>query len=105
MPVVLNHSGTTLQAGKEATKIENNKKYNIIYADPLWSYQQKNLSGAAAHHYPTMNVQVICILGVRQIAANDCVLFLGATFPQLPQAMRVIRAWRFQYKTGGGLCV
>ena len=84
---------------KGGYKIENNQKYNIIYADPPWRYQQKNLSGAAEHHYPTMSVKDICGLKVEEIAAKDCVLFLWATFPQLPEALRVIKAWGFQYKT------
>ena len=41
----------------------------------------------------------ICGLKVEEIAAKDCVLFLWATFPQLPEALRVIKAWGFQYKT------
>ena len=84
---------------KGGYKIENNQKYNIIYADPPWRYQQKSLSGAAEHHYPTMSVKDICELKVEEIAAKDCVLFLWATFPQLPEALHVIKAWGFQYKT------
>lgn len=84
---------------KGGYKIENNQKYNIIYADPPWRYQQKNLLGAAEHHYSTMSVKDICGLKVEEIAAKDCVLFLWATFPQLPEALRVIKAWGFQYKT------
>ena len=42
---------------KGGYKIENNQKYNIIYADSPWRYQQKSLSGAAEHHYPTMSVK------------------------------------------------
>ena len=30
---------------KEVEFIENIKKYGIIYADPPWRYNQKNLSG------------------------------------------------------------
>ena len=84
---------------KGGYKIENNQKYNIIYADPPWRYQQKNLLGAAEHHYSTLSVKDICGLKVEEIAAKDCVLFLWATFPQLPEALRVIKAWGFQYKT------
>ena len=79
--------------------IETQKKYSIIYADPPWRYQQKNLSGAAEHHYSTMSVEEICQLDVASVAADDCVLFLWATFPQLQEALRVIKAWDFKYKT------
>lgn len=73
--------------------------YQIIYADPPWRYEQKRLQGAAEHHYATMSVEDICSLPVKQIAAKDSLLFLWATFPQLPAALRVISAWGFQYKT------
>ena len=79
--------------------IETQKKYGIIYADPPWRYQQKSLSGAAEHHYSTMSVEEICQLDVASVAADDCVLFLWATFPQLQEALQVIKAWDFKYKT------
>jgi N6-adenosine-specific RNA methylase IME4 len=34
-----------------------------------------------------------------EIADKDSVLFLWATFPNLPEAMRVIKAWGYTYKT------
>ena len=46
-----------------------------------------------------MSVKDICGLKVEEITAKDCVLFLWATFPQIPEALRVIKAWGFQYKT------
>lgn len=76
-----------------------NKKYNIIYADPPWRYEQKRLQGAAEFHYPTMNIEDICQLPVGEIAAKDCALFLWVTFPMLPEALRVIEAWGFTFKT------
>ena len=79
--------------------IENVKKYGIIYADPPWRYDQKNLSGAAEHHYSTMSVGEISKLNIAEVAADDCVLFLWATFPQLQEALQVVKAWGFQYKT------
>jgi len=75
------------------------KKYGIVYADPPWQYRQKRLHGAAEHHYRTMTIEEICRLPVGDITAKDCVLFLWATFPQLPEALRVIKAWGFSFKT------
>ncbi len=75
------------------------KSYGIIYADPPWPYRQKRLQGAAEHHYKTMSIENIFQLPISKIAADDSVLFLWATFPQLPEALRVITAWGFQYKT------
>ncbi len=71
----------------------------MIYADPPWRYAQKSLQGAAEKHYPTMGIDEICALPVADLAAPDSVLFLWATFPQLPEALRLIRAWGFTYKS------
>jgi len=74
-------------------------KYGIIYADPPWRYDNKGGNGAAENHYPTMNISDICSLPVADIAAKDSALFLWTTFPLLPEALCVIDAWGFKYKT------
>ena len=71
----------------------------MIYADPPWRYSAKKVQGAAEHHYPTMSIEELCALPVAELAAPDSALFLWATFPQLPEALRLIRAWGFAYKT------
>ena len=77
-----------------------NKKYQIIYADPPWSYNDKCLNrGGAERHYRTMNIEDIKTLSVNEIAEDDCTLFMWATFPKLQEAFDVINAWGFQYKT------
>jgi len=75
------------------------KQFNIIYADPPYRYNQSGANGAAANHYPTMKLDDICSLPVSEISAKDCILFLWATFPLLPEALKVIKAWGFTYKS------
>jgi len=80
------------------------KKYNIIYADPAWSYQAwkkdaKAAAGLAEHHYDTMSIEDICNLPVKDIADQQCVLFMWVTYPQLKDSMKVIESWGFKYKT------
>lgn len=75
------------------------KKYNIIYADPPWKYEQKRLQGSAEKHYTTMSIQDICNLPVNRITDLNSILFLWVTFPQLESAFRVINSWGFKYKT------
>ena len=75
------------------------KKYSIIYADPPWHYERSGVQGAAEKHYPTMTVDDLCKLSVSEITANDSILFLWATFPQLREALQVIKAWGFCYKS------
>ncbi|WP_287827091.1 MT-A70 family methyltransferase [Oscillibacter sp.] len=78
------------------------KKYSIIYADPPWSYQNKGTRAAASKHYGIMTVEDIKKMGVGAaggIANDDCALFMWATFPMLKEALEVIEAWGFTYKT------
>lgn len=46
-----------------------------------------------------MSLEDICKLPIKSISAKDSILFLWATFPQLPAALQVISAWGFKYKT------
>ena len=77
-------------------------KYNIIYADPPWSYRTYSKKGqgrSAESHYPTMSIDEIKALPVSDLAANDCALFMWITFPCLYEALEVLSAWGFSYKT------
>jgi N6-adenosine-specific RNA methylase IME4 len=77
-------------------------QYRILYADPPWSYNDQRLAtvagGVAVAQYPPMDTETICGLSVPSIALRDSVLFLWATSPLLPDAMRVIDSWGFTYK-------
>lgn len=75
------------------------ENFTVIYADPPWRYTAKQVQGAAEKHYTTMHINDICALPVAGLAAEDSALFMWATFPQLPEALRVINAWGFRFKT------
>lgn len=79
------------------------KKYNIIYADPPWRYEQKGVEGAAEKIYPTMSLEELCKLPVANLSEKDAVLFLWTTFPMLPNALQLIKAWGFRYKNAAFL--
>lgn len=74
-------------------------KYSIIYADPPWSYNQRTARGSAEHHYPTMSQEDLKNLPISEIAEKDCTLFMWATFPMIKEALELIEAWGFRYKT------
>ena len=74
------------------------RKYNIIYADPAWQYWESGNKNQSLH-YKTMTIDEICELPVKDIADNDCVLFLWVTYPILNEAFRVIESWGFKYST------
>lgn len=74
------------------------KKYEVIYADPPWSYSfSKSNSRAIESHYETMTVPQICAIDVP--CADNSVLYLWATAPKLLEALEVMAAWGFTYKT------
>ena len=84
--------------------IENwpKKKYNIIYADPPWSYRDKAATkgrGGALLHYKTQSKEWIDNLPVANIADENCVLFMWVTMPKLNECWELIEKWGFTYKT------
>lgn len=93
------------------------KKYQVIYADPPWDYggkmqydkttiksenvgfEKKIFLSSAAFQYPTLKIRQLKELDVNSIAADDCILFLWTTGPQLANAIELGEAWGFEYKT------
>lgn len=78
------------------------KKYQIIYADPPWqfkAYSSKGLGRNAESHYPTMTLEEIRALPVKDLADQNCALFLWTTIPFLKDCFSVIDAWGFTFKT------
>ena len=81
------------------------KKYQIIYADPAWQYDDKALAGnrGAGCKYDVMAIDEIMALPIQDITATNCFLFMWGTWALLPQCLVVIKAWGFEYKTLGFL--
>lgn len=80
-------------------------KYSVILADPPWDYgkmkerKTAHRGGNPQSHYGTMSLSDICLLNVREIAANDSCLFLWVTNPKITQGLEVMSAWGFKYQT------
>ena len=74
------------------------KKYQIILADPPWRYDFcKDNVDKIEVHYPTMTQEEICKLNIP--SDDNAVLYLWATAPKLLEALEVMKAWGFTYKT------
>jgi len=72
--------------------------FDVIYADPPWQYDNQIESwGPASLHYAAIPLQEIMAMKIP--AADNAVLFLWATNPFLPDALKVVEAWGFTYKT------
>lgn len=74
--------------------------FAVLYADPPWRYDYAPAeSRAIENQYPTLSVEDICALPVEALAAEDAVLYLWATSPKLVEALQVMAAWGFAYRT------
>jgi len=81
-----------------------NKKYNVIYADPPWTFKtfsDKGKDRSPENHYNVMSLKDICNLPISKIANDDSVLLMWVVDPLLDKAFEVINAWGFKYKTVG----
>jgi N6-adenosine-specific RNA methylase IME4 len=79
------------------------KRYGVIVADPEWRFEpysrETGMDRAADNHYPTSTTEIIMQRDVASIAADDCILFLWATVPMLEDALTVLKAWGFTYRS------
>jgi N6-adenosine-specific RNA methylase IME4 len=77
--------------------------FGAILADPPWRYEvwseQSQNTRLASAHYDVMSSDEIAFLPVKELAADDCVLFLWITWPQLLDSLQIIDEWGFSYKT------
>lgn len=83
------------------------KKYNVIYADPPWSYDSVDVPVIERsigltkidNYYANMKLSDIMAMPVKVMTEKDSVCFIWATVPLLPEALQVLSAWGFKYKT------
>ena len=74
--------------------------FGLVYADPPWRYDfSMSKSTIVENQYPTMDNDDICAMPVADVAASDAVLMLWATNPKLVEALAVVDAWGFTYRT------
>ena len=68
--------------------------FSVIYADPPWDYM-----GELAVGYPCMSTKEICDMPINNIATKDAVLFMWTSASLLGDALQVVKAWGFEFKT------
>lgn len=108
-PAVIKNAAKKAQRAEKEIKLAAKqkalpeKRYGVVYVDPAWRFEPRSretgLDRAADNHYPTMTTEEICALDVGGIAASDCAMFMWATVPMLPDALKVMSSWGFAYKS------
>ncbi len=100
-----NHSSKKLPSAENG----NLTKFGAVLADPPWRFKTyneagrnrcpdwKTFKGSPSRHYETMSTEQICEMKIP--AADDSCLFLWISWPMLREALAVIEAWGFTYKT------
>lgn len=81
----------------------NGQRFRTILADPPWQFQNRTGKMAPEHkrlsRYGTMNLDDILGLPVRALADDPAHLYLWVPNALLPEGLRVMEAWGFQYKS------
>jgi len=73
------------------------KKYQIIYADPPWEYGSITKLGNSRNYYKTMTFPQLVELPVKNILANDCLMFMWVVSQQLENCIWLAKEWGFKY--------
>ncbi|HDX9050789.1 TPA: S-adenosylmethionine-binding protein [Yersinia enterocolitica] len=78
--------------------------YQIIYADPPWTYRDKANSGKRGvdFKYKTMDLTDICRLPIWELAGESCLLAMWWVPTQPVEALKVVEAWGFRLMTMKG---
>ena len=79
--------------------------FQVVYCDPPWSYRgqvqhggaHQGFTSGASEFYATMSVEDICTQGISD--PNGSALFMWFSPPIMEDALAVMRAWGFKYKT------
>jgi len=79
--------------------VTHGQRFACLYADPPWQYTNTATRAAARNHYATLTLEALQALPVRQLTATNAHLHLWTTNAMLPEALQVMRAWGFSYKT------
>lgn len=73
--------------------------FGSVLVDPPWKYRDQGRRGAAARHYPCMELAEIAALPVGDLAAERSHLHLWTTNAFMGEAIALCRHWGFTYKS------
>jgi N6-adenosine-specific RNA methylase IME4 len=92
-----------LEAAASLRATVGDQPFGTIVADPPWRFTNRTGKVAPEHRrlarYETMSIAEICALPVRDVAADRSHCYLWTPNALVPDALQVLAAWGFAYKT------
>ena len=76
-------------------KLIKNMMLSMLILHGNTGNREVKIRGMAKQHYSTMSTDDICDLPVRNIATDEAILFMWATFPNIIEAIEVMKSWGF----------
>jgi len=90
-------------AARELKALAKRERFKTVMADPPWRFQNRTGKMAPEHkrlnRYGTMTLDDIMALPVAEIVAETAHLYLWVPNALLPEGLRVLAAWGFEYKS------
>jgi N6-adenosine-specific RNA methylase IME4 len=90
-------------AAADLLSVAGGKDFRTVLADPPWQFQNRTGKIAPEHRrlsrYGTMTLDEICALPVEECVASTAHLYLWVPNALLPEGLRVLREWGFEYKS------
>jgi Transcriptional activator, adenine-specific DNA methyltransferase len=81
----------------------NGRAFQTVLADPPWRFTNRTGKVAPEHHrlsrYGTMTTDEICALPVKLLTVEPAHLYLWVPNALLPDGLRVMQSWGFEYKS------
>lgn len=78
--------------------IRSGRRYGTILADPPWQYRKQSRRAGAEKHYPSLSLEELRSLPVRNLASERAHLHLWTTNTFLMEAYQLLQAWVFEFR-------
>ncbi len=90
-------------AAQDLSRFLGNDRFATILADPPWRFINRTGKVAPEHkrlaRYPTMTIEEICALPVADHAEARAHCYMWVPNALLPEGLRALSAWGFEYKS------
>lgn len=73
-------------------------KFNIILSDIPWKYNDKAGRRGSDKKYDVLSMKQLMTIRIGDLASENCAHFMWTTGPMLPDALKLMKIYGFEYK-------